>query len=349
MKWRSALFIPGHVERKTGLFAHATREAHDRITNLLVLTHPALTGAWQFRETTKHFAGLSDSGPVRDAVLSYISFPATETAIRRMDLRESVSKISWERQRDAIAEMTFLVACSVFENFTAAIQDLAVPRKGNGVGNRPIEKGFQFPALSFDPSVLPPKSKAASFKDNWRKALALLPQSNFMVDRTLSTFPTRPNGRDILLDFEMKMQAYLLFKKLRNTISHGKFDEDIPHQFDVVDQVVDVEALGMKNKATISHDGNGEYYITYYDVVGFVALLLSIIRDIDFFYLTSEQGETALIERLKAHRDSRATGQSDKAKENGRLKRTLASLGGKQLKVDDVTRRYFIAAGAWRA
>lgn len=346
MKWRSALFTPGHVERKTSLFVQPAREAHDRITNLLVLTQPALTGVWQFRETTKHFAGLSDSEPVRDAVLSFINFPATETAIKRMDLRESVSKISWERQRDAIAEMTFLVACSVFENFTGALQELVALPSGKG---RPIEKGFQFPALSFDPSVSPPTSKASSFKDNWKKALALLPSSAFMITNTLPTFPTRPNGRDCLSDFEMKMQAYLLFKKLRNTIAHGDFDKDIPHQFEVVDKIVNVAALGINGKATISHDGSGEYYVTYYDVVGFVGLLLSIIRDIDFFYLTSEHGESALIDRLKAHRDSRASGQSDKTKENGRLKRTLSSLGANQLKVDDVTRSYFIAAGAWRA
>ncbi|EKE67184.1 hypothetical protein P24_18824 [Oceanibaculum indicum P24] len=265
-----------------------------------------------------------------------------------MDLRESVSKISWERQRDAIAEMTFLVACSVFENFTSALQDLVAQSNGIAINNRRIEKGFQFPALSFDLNVSPPTSTASSYRDNWKTALALLPQSAFMIGRTLPTFPTRPNGQNILSDFEMKMQAYLLFKKLRNTIVHGNFDPDIPDQFEVVDKIVDVAALGMNSKATISHDGSGEYYITYYDVVGFVALLLSIIRDIDFFYLTSQQGESALIERLKAHRDSKASGQGDKTKENARLKRTLASLGGNQLKVDDVTRNHFIANGAWR-
>src|SRR4051794_12154094 len=103
MTWKSALFAPGRMDEKTSLFLPESRMAHDRLTNLLILTYPLLIGVWQFRETAKHFALLADPVKVRDAVLSYIQFPYAETAVRRLDFTESVSNISWERQRDATA------------------------------------------------------------------------------------------------------------------------------------------------------------------------------------------------------------------------------------------------------
>ncbi len=343
MGWRTALFEAGNMGNKNTLFLSHSRDAHDRITNLLILTYPTLAGAWQFRDTTKHFADLASPVSVRNAVFSYIDFPTKETAIRRMDLRESVSNISWQRQRDAVGEMMFLVSCSIFENFTGAVQNLVTPN----ASGRTIEKGFQFPSKDIDFSTTPPTYSATSSINHWKNALTLLPNSQFMVSRILPNFPIDANNRDVLDDFEEKMQTYLLFKKFRNTIAHGSFDLKIPHSFRIVDELVSKEALGLGNKPSLSFQ-NSEYYLTFYSVVGFVGLLLSIIRDIDRFYALSSHGEAELLQRLANHNESMQSASGNKTKEFGRLKKCIASLGLPIFISDQAAIDYLVGKRVWR-
>ncbi|MGB3025823.1 hypothetical protein [Paradevosia shaoguanensis] len=343
MSWRTALFEPGNMGNKNSLFLAESRDAHDRITNLLILTYPALAGAWQFRHTTKHFAHLANPVPVRDAVLSFIEFPTNETAIRRMDLRESVSNITWQRQRDAVGEMMFLVSCSIFENFTGAVQDVVLP----GTNARIIEKGFQFPSKAIDFSTTPPTYSPTPSQNHWQNAMTLLSTSPFMISRTLPTFPIDANSRNILDDFEEKMQTYLLFKKFRNTIAHGDFDPKIPHSFRVVDELVSKEALGLRIKPSLSFV-NSEYFLTFYNVVGFVGLLLSIIRDIDRFYIMSSAGETELLKRLASQKDANQSSSKNRTKEFGRLKRCVASLGLPNFVADQTAIDHLVAKRVWR-
>ncbi|MFG1210930.1 hypothetical protein V5F72_00735 [Xanthobacter flavus] len=328
---------------KNSLFLAESRDAHDRITNLLILTYPALAGAWQFRHTTKHFAHLANSVPVRDAVLSFIEFPTNETAIRRMDLRESVSNITWQRQRDAVGEMMFLVSCSIFENFTGAVQDMVVP----GSSARIIEKGFQFPSKAIDFNTTPPTFSPTPSQNHWRNAMTLLPPSPFMISRTLPNFPLDTRNRNIHDDFEEKMQTYLLFKKFRNTIAHGEFDPKIPHSFRIVDEVVSKDALGLRTKPSLSF-ANSQYFLTFYNVVGFVGLLLLIIRDIDRFYTMSTAGEAELLKRLAAQKDSKQSSAKTRAKEFGRLKRCVASLGLPNFVADQAAIDHLVAKRVWR-
>jgi hypothetical protein len=347
MSWRSALFKPGRMDAKTRLFLSESRTAHDRLTNLLILTYPLLVGVWQFRETAKHFASLTDPVRVRDAVLSYVQFPQSETAVRRLDFTESVIKISWERQRDATAEMMFLVCCSIYENFTSHIQDKLPIAPGASPLFRPVEKGFQFPATNYDVSVSPPARGPSIYSDNVTRALSYFPMSEFMKTHLSPTFPLH-NGRHILDDLDLKLHTYLLFKKLRNSISHGRFDSDIPRQYKAVSAVVTAESQGVGQKVTISTDGTTNYFVTLYDVVGFIALLLNIIRDLDFMYLLSEHGEEDLVRRLAATKDAKQLSPSDRKKDLARLRLCLQALGVNDFCVDDNSRTFFITQGAWR-
>jgi hypothetical protein len=347
MSWRSALFTPGRMDEKTRLFLLESRTAHDRLTNLLILTYPLLAGVWQFRETAKHFAGLGDPTQVRDAVLSYIRFPADETAVRRLDFTESVSNISWERQRDSTAEMMFLICCSIYENYAGQLQGVISKVLGRSISNRQIEKGFQFPATSYDLNVSPPVVTVCKFTENLSKALNYLPTSSFMVSHLCPHFPLR-NGRQMLDDLDLKLHTYLLFKKLRNSIVHGNFDPDIPLQYKIVDGVVTKAAQGLPKKISVSTDGSGSFFLTLYDVVGFVGLLLNIITDLDFLFLISIHGEKELIARLAAHKEAKKTAPSDKRKEFSRMKLCLQALGVKDFHVDENARSFFISQQAWR-
>ncbi|MFY8095167.1 MAG: hypothetical protein ACOVN0_16935 [Niveispirillum sp.] len=344
MSWRTALFESGKMGIKNTLFFSQSREAHDRITSLLILTYPALAGAWQFRNTTKHFAHLANPVPVRDAVLSFMEFPTNETAIRRMDLRESVTNITWQRQRDAVGEMMFLVSCSIFENFTGAVQDMVAP----GASSRIIEKGFQFPSEAIDFATIPPARSRTSSQDHWQRAMTLLPSSPFMISRILPSFPVDTNNRSILSDFEEKMQTYLLFKKFRNTIVHGNFDNKIPHCFRVVDEVVSKEALGLRTKPSISFV-DSQYFLTFYNVVGFVGLLLSIIRDIDRFCTLSSHGEVELLRRLAAQRESKLSASGNRTKEFARLKKCVTSLGLPTFIADQAAIDHLVSKQVWRS
>ncbi len=313
MTWKSALFSPGRMEEKTVLFLSEARVAHDRLTNLLILAYPLLAGVWQFRETAKHFASLADPIKVRDAVLSYIQFPNTETAIRRLDFTESVSNISWERQRDATAEMMFLVCCSIYENFTSHLQDIVPSPPGASSSHRYIEKGLQFPSTDYDMSAAPPTPSASPYSDTLARAISLLPTSHFMQSHVCPTFPIR-DGRNVIDDLEAKLHTYLLYKKLRNSISHGRFDATIPHHYDIVYHVVTSKAQGSSRKSSISTDGKGNYFVSLYDVVGFISVLLNIIRDIDFIYLLSDHGEKKVVKRLASTKDAKQFSPSDRKK-----------------------------------
>ncbi|WP_436642192.1 hypothetical protein [Microbaculum sp. FT89] len=343
MSWRTALFEAGNMGNKNTLFLEQSRDAHDRITNLLILTYPALAGAWQFRQTTKHFAHLANPMPVRDAVLSFIEFPTNETAIRRMDLRESVSNVTWQRQRDAVGEMMFLVSCSIFENFTGAVQDLVGPSSSARI----IEKGFQFPSKAIDFSTTPPTYSPTTSQNHWQNAMTLLPTSPYMVSRILPNFPADAKNRNILDDFEEKMQTYLLFKKFRNTIAHGDFDPKIPHCFRIVDEVVSKDALGLRFKPSLSLV-NSEYFLTFFNVVGFVGLLLSIIRDIDRFYTLSSDGEAELLRRIATLKDSKQSSSGNRTKEFGRLKRCVASQGLPNFIADQAAIDHLVSKQVWR-
>lgn len=346
MSWKTALFAQGNMVNKVRFFLEEAREAHARITNLMILTSPALAGAWQFRHTTKHFASLSDPVPVRDAVLSFIELPSKETAIRRMDLRESVLDVPWERQRDSIAEMMFLVACSIYENFTSAVQHTGMA--GGSSATRVIEKGFQFPATHIDRSTNPATVTPSPYRDNWRSALGHLPQSNFMVAQTFPSFPIDGRGRNILDDFEAKMQVYLLFKKFRNTIAHGGFDTSIPEQFEVVSHEINATDIGTRHKPILSKDAAGVFSLDHYNVIGFLALLLSIIRDIDRFFQLSVQGENELCDRLSRTKDAKQNGASERIKEFSRLRRCVAAVGLPEFNADQAAVSHLIARGVWR-
>jgi hypothetical protein len=348
MTWKSALFRPGRMSEKTVLFLSESRMAHDRITNLLILTYPLIVGAWQFRSTAEHFAQLADPIAVRNAVLSYIRFPHEETAVRKLDFTQSVKDVEWERQRDAAAEMMFLVCCSVFENFTSHLQDLVFVQLGKKSKTRPIEKGLQFPSHDFDFSITPPSMIPSNFSDKISIALTHLPASAFMISQISAIFPVI-GARNIIDDLEMKMHTYLLFKKLRNSIAHGRFDDKIPHQHDIVANVVTEDALGMRVKPSISTDESGNYFIKLYVVIGFTSLLLNIIKDIDLFYLLSTYGEAELISRLSQHNDSRRDPSNNQAKEFTRLKNCLRSMGvDPRFQVNDAARNHFRANQVWR-
>jgi hypothetical protein len=350
MTWKSALFHPGRMDRKTVLFLSESRMAHDRITNLLILTYPLFVGAWQFRTTAEHFAHLADPVAVRDAVLSYIRFPDDETAVRKLDFKQSVKDVDWERQRDAAAEMMFLVTCSIFENFTSHLQDLVFDKSGvtSTSRNRQLEKGFQFPSFDYDLTHAPARRVPSAFSDRLNLALAQLPTSDFMTSQTSASFPV-VHGRDVIEDLEMKMHAYLLFKKLRNSIAHGRFDSNIPHQYEVVDKIITIDALDMRTKPLLSTDGRGNYFIRLYDVIGFTSLILKIIKDIDFMYLLSIYGEADLLDRLRKHKDSRQDPSHNQAKELTRLKLCLRSMGvDLRFQVNDVARVYFKGQRVWR-
>lgn len=335
------------MDEKTSLFLSESRMAHDRLTNLLILTYPLLTGVWQFRETAKHFAPLADPIKVRDAVLSYIQFPRNETAIRRLDFTESVSKITWERQRDATAEMMFLVCCSIYENFTSHIQDIFIPKSTKSNQQRPIEKGLQFPSTRYEFKNSSYQKTKGNYSDNLNKAISHMPASNFMKEHLCQLFPMR-DQRNILDDLEDKLHTYLLFKKLRNSIAHGRFDSGIMDQFKVVDEAITARAQNLTNKVSISTDGNGNYFVNLYNVIGFVALLLNMIRDIDFIYLLSQHGERHLIERLRKTKDAKQFASRDKKKELMRLKLCVQSIGAKGFLADEAARAYFVNQGAWR-
>jgi len=326
MTWKSALFHPGRMDRKTVLFLSESRMAHDRITNLLILTYPLFVGAWQFRTTAEHFAHLADPVAVRDAVLSYIRFPDDEIAVRKLDFKQSVKDVDWERQRDAAAE----------SGFTSTSR------------NRQLEKGFQFPSFDYDLTHAPARRVPSAFSDRLNLALAQLPTSDFMTSQTSASFPV-VHGRDVIEDLEMKMHAYLLFKKLRNSIAHGRFDSNIPHQYEVVDKIITIDALDMRTKPLLSTDGRGNYFIRLYDVIGFTSLILKIIKDIDFMYLLSIYGEADLLDRLRKHKDSRQDPSHNQAKELTRLKLCLRSMGvDLRFQVNDVARVYFKGQRVWR-
>jgi hypothetical protein len=347
MPWRSALFASGRMDVKTKFFLSETRIAHDRLTNLLILTYPLLIGVWQFRETARHFASLADPVKVRNAVLSFVKFPQNETAIRRLDFTESVINISWERQRDATAEMIFLVCCSIYENFTNHIQKKIPPPPGSALSFRPIEKGFQFPTNKYDLGVNPPVRSTHRYSDNLTRALSYFPISAFMKENLCPLYPTR-NGRNMLADLELRLHTYLLFKKLRNSIVHGTFDSDIPGQYRIVEEVVTAQSQGLPKKVTISKDSAAEYFVTLYDVIGFIALLLNLIQDIDFICLLSEDGEKELVQRLSRTKDAKQSSPSDRQKDFNRLRLCLQAMGVNGFRVDDNSRAFFIGQGAWR-
>ena len=347
MTWASALFTPGRMDEKTGFFLAEARMAHDRITNLLILTYPMLAGVWQFRETARHFTSLSDPVRVRDAVLSFIDFPRSETAVRRLDFTESVSNVSWERQRDSAAEMMFLVCCSIYENFTSHVQDAVIASTGASGSSRPIEKGFQFPSTDYDLTAVPPNLIGSIYSTNINVALSHFPLSTFMVSHLLPTYP-HLQGRNLLEDFEKKMHTYLLFKMLRNSISHGRFDTKIPRQHEIVDKMVDAASQGVARKITLSTSGLGDYYVTLFDVVGFTSLLLKMIQTIDQSYLLSQHGEGELLRRLATTKDAKQFGPSDRKREFTRLQLCLKSLGVNGFHVDEAARTHFINHGAWR-
>jgi hypothetical protein len=167
----------------------------------------------------------------------------------------------------------FLVGCSIFENFTGHIQEHVFTNLHLAETGRPVEKGLQFPTYTYDLTQSPPVRISSRFSENLSKALAYMPRSAFISSKLCPTFPKR-GSRDILDDLEMKLQTYLLFKKLRNTISHGSFDTSIPTQFEIVQTVVTAAHQGQPTKVTTSKSPSGEYYITHYNVIGFLMLLI---------------------------------------------------------------------------
>ena len=345
--WSSALFEPGRMGEKTKLFLNESRMAHDRITNLLILTHPLLIGVWQFRETAKYFAHLAEPVAVKDAVLSYIQFPSRETAVKRLDFNESVTKISWDRQRDATGEMMFLVGCSIFENFTSHLQDLVSEKLNLRMRDRPIEKGLQFPTYTYDLTRSPPVRLEGTFEKDLTDALEFLQPRGFLASKLCPAFPMR-DSRNMIEDLEMKLQTYLLFKKLRNTIAHGRFDETIPTQYKIVQEIVTHAHQGQPVKVSVSRSNQGRYYLSHHNVIGFIMLLLSMIRDIDFLYLISKLGEKDVVTRLSSTKDSKQFASSDRKKEVIRLRLSLSGVGVRDFAVDEETIKFFIAQGAWR-
>jgi hypothetical protein len=152
----------------------------------------------------------------------------------------------------------------------------------------------------------------------------------------------------MLEDLELRLHTYLLFKKLRNSIAHGTFDSDIPGQFRIVEEVVTAQSQGLPQKVTISKDGPADYFVTLYDVIGFLALVLNIIQDIDFFYLLSVDGEKELVRRLARTKDAKQLSPGDRQKDFTRLGICLQALGVNGFRVDDNSRAFFIGQGAWR-
>lgn len=343
----SALFDAGRMHEKNRFFLQEARKAHDRLTNLYILTNPLLCGVWQFRQLTEDFVHLNENVTLlKDALLDHISFPSNDSAIRRMDLDESVTKISWDRQKNSLGEMMFLVSCAIYEGFLEELENKIRLEKKIKIPTGDIKKGFQFPKEQYDLTQNPPLTSKSKYGKTTDNALSHFKFSNFMISHLCPMFPIR-NKRDIFIDFEQKTHTYLLFKKIRNCLIHGGDDKELDHQYDIVSKVVTKESQGIKLKLCVIKDRN-KYMINHFISIGFIGLLMAMLREIDLIYSLSEFGEDDLLTALRSTAESKRTGGGDKRKELMRLKLTLNQVGQPKFLVDEAARVYFIRNFSWR-
>jgi hypothetical protein len=165
MAVKSALFDPGKMHVKNRFFLKEARRAHDSLTNISMLSNPLLCGSWQFRKLSTDFSHVNENPVIlKDAILNHIGIPLKETAIRSIDISESVIGISWDRQKDAVGEMIFIITCAIYESFLEDLEGLVKKYGSTKIEEGDIKKGFQFPQFKYDLSVLPQMRTKSDYK-----------------------------------------------------------------------------------------------------------------------------------------------------------------------------------------
>ncbi len=287
------------------MFFFESKLAFAQITDLFDFVWPTATAIWNLRWQVKGYVGERGEQLNQDQV--YAKFGTHET-IMRANLYRACIDTEWEEQLEQFASILLVNAFAYYESWLAGIGE-KLPL------NNEMLKQIQFPSTFH----------AGLATRGIRKVIDQVKKSSSTVIKDAFFEQLKLKKKYHPIELENLMVCYRYFKELRNSLMHnGGFANanyiDAQTKYDLLSK----EDLAVKEKPRYSITALGERVkIDLRGVVGFVDVILRLIKTLDTEFIASEAAETHFLNSWKEKHGAGVYLKNEANKRREQLKRLV--------------------------